>query len=36
MNALMGRVIRRATCAWCGGSGDYRGTGYCAGTGQAR
>jgi len=39
MTALICRVIRLAVCAWCGGSGDYRGTGYCAGcrgTGQAR
>jgi hypothetical protein len=39
MTILISLLIRRAACAWCGGTGDWRGTGYCAGcggTGQAR
>ena len=38
MTPLILRVIRFDPCSWCDGTGDYRGTGYCAGcngTGQA-
>jgi DnaJ-class molecular chaperone len=31
MTRILARVIAFATCAWCGGTGNLNGTGYCAG-----